>query len=103
QPGMRQRSTPSILAAAADNGLLGAHEAAALIEDYRFLRRLESRLRLERDRPVERLGDDPHELEPLALRLGFTARDAGAELLANYDATCQRVRAAYERHFAITR
>ncbi len=58
---------------------------------------------LARDRPVERLGDDPRELTPLALRLGFTAKEAGAELLAHYDATCQRVRAAYERHFAITR
>ncbi len=103
QPQMRQRSTPATLAAAAETGLLGAREAAELAGDYRFLRRLESRLRLERDRPVERLEADPEELEPLALRLGFSGKDPGRELLARYDSTCERVRAAYERHFKLPR
>jgi glutamine synthetase adenylyltransferase len=66
-----------------------------------FLRRLEARMRLERDRPVEELGTDTELLAPLARRLGFHGVDAGADLLEAYRSTREQVRELYERYFFV--
>jgi glutamate-ammonia-ligase adenylyltransferase len=99
-PSVRCRATADAIEALRDAGVLEAADAEALLRDYRFLRRLEARLRLERDRAVEELGSDAASVAPLAVRLGYDGDDAGERLLADYHRTREEVRALYERHFA---
>ena len=98
-PEVRKRGTIDAICALRDAGLLPADEAATLVESYRFLRTLEARMRLERDRAVEQLGTDLAVLAPLARRLGFTGERPGEALLAHYAKTREAVRTLYERHF----
>ncbi len=99
-PSVRRRSTVDALEALRDERLLPAAEADALLGHYRFLRRLEARLRLERDRPVEQLGTDPAGLAPLAIRLGYSDDDPGRKLLDDYQRTREEVRTLYLSRFA---
>jgi len=100
---VRQRSTLDAIAALRELGALPSADAESLSAHYRFLRRLEARLRLERDRPVEEIGTEPSALAPLATRLGLEGVDPGARLLAQYTATREAVRAIYDRYFAPSR
>ncbi len=99
-PSVRRRGTSDAIAALADAGALPRDVADELLRAYVFLRRLEARLRLERDRPVEELGTDPVALAPLAVRLGYSGADPGGQLLADYHRTREEVRALYDRFFA---
>jgi glutamate-ammonia-ligase adenylyltransferase len=99
----RNRKTLGALDALAAAGLVSAGDAAALGDGYRFLRRLENRLRIVHDRSGSELyADPPSELHKLARRMGYHAHDGppGERLLADYLAITGRVRAIYERVFA---
>jgi glutamate-ammonia-ligase adenylyltransferase len=98
-PAVRKRGTIESILALRDEGLLPEDEASLLADSYRFLRVLEARMRLERDRAVEQLGTDPAVLAPLARRLGFGGEHPGEALLERYETTRESVRASYERHF----
>jgi glutamate-ammonia-ligase adenylyltransferase len=98
-PSVRRRRTDEAIEALRKAGLLPDADAERLANAYRFLRILEARMRLERDRAVEQLGTDPDVLEPLARRLGFDGERPGAELLEAYHHTRDDVRALYERYF----
>ncbi|HYB99222.1 MAG TPA: bifunctional [glutamate--ammonia ligase]-adenylyl-L-tyrosine phosphorylase/[glutamate--ammonia-ligase] adenylyltransferase [Candidatus Limnocylindrales bacterium] len=100
---VRQRSTLDAIDALRRIGALGEADAEELARHYRFLRRLEARLRLERDRPVEEIGTEAAALAPLATRLGIEQDDPGAALLDAYTATREAVRAIYDRHFSSSR
>jgi glutamate-ammonia-ligase adenylyltransferase len=96
-PQVRRASTPEALDALLEAGLLRAPDHAALTRGYRFLRRLESRLRIVRDRAVDQLPDSGKELLRLARRMGYSGPRAGDELLAEYQKTSDEVRAAFLR------
>ncbi len=98
-PTVRKRGTIDAILALRAESLLPTDEASLLADSYRFLRVLEARMRLERDRAVEQLGTEPVVLAPLARRLGFGGDRPGEALLARYAATRESVRALYERHF----
>jgi glutamate-ammonia-ligase adenylyltransferase len=100
-PSLRVRSTHAALRALSDCGVLPRADADCLSRNYVFLRRLEARMRLERDRPVEELGTDTQVLRPLALRLGFDDTDPGAALLVAYERAREEVRRVYERTFEV--
>jgi glutamate-ammonia-ligase adenylyltransferase len=99
---LRHAGTAPALMALRDAGVLPEDDADRLLDCYRFLRRLEARMRLERDQPVEELGTDAEALAPLALRLGFDGDDPGAALLERYERTREEVRTLYERYFAVS-
>ncbi len=96
-PDVRSASTPQALAALAAAGLLAPQDHAPLLRGYRFLRRVESRLRIVRDRSVDRLPESGPELLRLARRMGYTGPRAGEELLADYERNAAEVRAAFLR------
>lgn len=98
-PEVRARATIEALAALGSVGALEASVAGELADHYRFLRRLEARLRLERDRPVEQLGNDAEAVAPLARRLGYTGERTGEELLEDYRERRERVRGIFEGAF----
>jgi glutamate-ammonia-ligase adenylyltransferase len=96
-PLVRTPSTPRALAALLDEELLAPEDHGPLRRGYRFLRRLESRLRIVRDRSVDRLPESGEELLRLARRMGYSGPRAGEELLADYLRTADEVRAAFLR------
>jgi glutamate-ammonia-ligase adenylyltransferase len=80
-----------------EEGLLAPQDHAPLQRGYRFLRRLESRLRIVRDRSVDRLPESGEELLRLARRMGYSGPRAGEELLKGYQRIAAEVRAAFLR------
>jgi len=96
-PGIRAAATPEALVALQRAGLLSPADREPLARGYRFLRRLESRLRIVRDRPIDSLPTFGRELLLLARRLGYPGERAGEDLLADYSRHTTEVRAAFLR------
>src|SRR5207244_1639737 len=67
-PRVRSASTPQALTELLEEGLLSPQDHQPLARGYRFLRRLESRLRIVRDRSVDRVPEKGRELRHLARR-----------------------------------
>jgi glutamate-ammonia-ligase adenylyltransferase len=99
----RARKDIDALAALAQAGLCDPGTAAVLRDGYRFLRRLENRLRIVNDRPVDLLHtSQPAELDKLARRMGYRgdADPPGAQLVKDYKQVTGSVRAIYDRTFS---
>jgi glutamate-ammonia-ligase adenylyltransferase len=94
-------NTYEAIEALAMAGRLTKGDARTMRECYSFLRRLEARMRLERDRPVEELGLDSDVLAPLAKRMGFGGRNGGRTLLDRYEKTREVVRGLYSKYFGV--
>ena len=71
-----------------------------LESDYRFLLRLEDRLRIESDQAAWALPTANRDLTPLARRMGYIGADAAQRLLDELQLRRSRVRATFERCFA---
>jgi [glutamine synthetase] adenylyltransferase / [glutamine synthetase]-adenylyl-L-tyrosine phosphorylase len=102
-PRVRRRRTEEALDALRAEHLLDAEHHRTLLDGYRFLRRVESRLRIERDQAVHALDPGDPKLAALARRLGYDAPDAAARLLRDLASTRDNVRAVYEEYFAAAR
>ena len=87
-----RRSTVCICCRAAD--------ASMLEDDYRFLSRLENRLRIESDQPAWAIPTSVAGLRPLARRMGFEGADGAARMLAELAERRDRIRTIFERYFA---
>lgn len=101
-PSLRTPSTLETLRALAAEDLLPAVDAAALEDSYRFLRRVENRLRIVADLSVNTLPVAPARLEKLAKRMGYRSQGAGSareQFLDDYASHTGRVRAIYNRVF----
>jgi len=98
-PVLRQRATLPALEALHACGVLPADDFHLLLRGYRFLRTVENRLRIERDRPVEALESGDEQLTALARRLGYEGDDAAARLLTDYQIQREAIRACYTRWF----
>ena len=72
-------------------GLLTSAEAATLRDGYSFLRRVEARLRIVTDRPLNEVPEDADGREKLARRLGFAAAGPFADELARVTAEVRRL------------
>jgi glutamate-ammonia-ligase adenylyltransferase len=79
-----------------------------LADGYLFLRRLDHRLRLERDQSIDAFERDPGRLDGIARALGYESAlgrsgknvaRAGRKLLADYELRREKIRACYERFF----
>jgi glutamate-ammonia-ligase adenylyltransferase len=96
-PEVRPPSTTAALTGLARAGALPAATAAGLAEDYRFLRRVSTALRLLGARPTDTLELAGPMPARVATALGLGSRDA---FLAAYRERTGAVRAAYERVLA---
>ncbi|MBI4524888.1 MAG: bifunctional [glutamate--ammonia ligase]-adenylyl-L-tyrosine phosphorylase/[glutamate--ammonia-ligase] adenylyltransferase [Deltaproteobacteria bacterium] len=108
-PQVRQRSTMDALSALRENQVLNKSEYRLLSEGYLFLRRLDHRLRLERDQSIDILEREPVRLRSVAQALGYktssrrqkqSEKDPGERLLRDYELWRERIRACYDRHFS---
>jgi [glutamine synthetase] adenylyltransferase / [glutamine synthetase]-adenylyl-L-tyrosine phosphorylase len=98
-------STLRALCALGEASLLPARDAGTLDAAYRFLRRVEMRLRIVADLSVNTLPGAPAKLEKLAKRMGY-APEAGASaqerFLADYAARTGEVREIFQRVFDLS-
>ncbi|HEY9157396.1 bifunctional [glutamate--ammonia ligase]-adenylyl-L-tyrosine phosphorylase/[glutamate--ammonia-ligase] adenylyltransferase [Candidatus Binatus sp.] len=99
-PELRVRDTMGLLEALDGLHLLTPADAAVLEDGYRFLSRLENRLRIESDQPAWAVPTSVVALRPLARRMGFEGRSGAARMLAELAQRRDRIRAIFERYFA---
>ncbi|GFO59146.1 glutamate-ammonia-ligase adenylyltransferase [Geomonas silvestris] len=80
-------------------GIVSDADHAALGDGYRFLRRLENRLRLIHDYSMNDLGGPLRYLNKLARRLGYDPllKNPGEVLMADYERVTSAVRAVYQK------
>jgi glutamate-ammonia-ligase adenylyltransferase len=107
-PSLKCRPTLKALKALHQQGILKKKEYAMLADGYLFLRRLDHRLRLERDQSIDAFERDPGRLDGIARALGYESAlgrsgknvaRAGRKLLADYELRREKIRACYERFF----
>lgn len=97
-PAVRDPHTLRALAALRASGALGEEAHRDLEAAYRFLRKVEARLRIQGDRGGSALPASPPALHRLALRLGYrgAGQGAGEQLVADFARHTTRVRELYE-------
>jgi glutamate-ammonia-ligase adenylyltransferase len=102
---LRRRGTLKALEKLFDYKILNKLDYKLLYEGYLFLRRLDHRLRLERDQSIDGFDADAARLEGIARSLYNGRRSvgkaaaSGRKLLRDYEITREKIRACYERHF----
>jgi glutamate-ammonia-ligase adenylyltransferase len=105
---VRRRETLTALKALREEKIIDKKDYAILADGYLFLRRLDHRLRLERDQSIDGFERSPERLEGIARALGYKGRrkqsgghaaSAGEKLLAEYEKRREQIRACYERYF----
>ncbi len=97
-PTLRTPSTLEALRSLTAEGLLPPREAATLEASYRFLRRVENRLRIVADLSINTLPAAPAKLEKLAKRMGYQPQGSGSardRFLEDFAAHTVRVRTIY--------
>ena len=109
-PGLRMRGTLEALRALMDHKIIKKSEYRLLSDGYLFLRRLDHRLRLERDQSIDILEREALRLQGVAQALGYgasasrrksSAKNEGELLLRDYELRRERIRACYERYFSV--
>jgi glutamate-ammonia-ligase adenylyltransferase len=98
-PGLRSNNTLQALNALHQEGLLAEGDLDALESGYKFLRRLENRLRLVHDQSINELSGEPGYLLKLARRLGYPDRPRRPDVvfLEEYRLVTEKIRAIFER------
>ena len=107
-PNLRRRGTLEALQALYRGKILKRDDYRLLSGGYLFLRRLDHRLRLERDQSIDAFEAEPGRLDGIARALGYSARrargkraksESGEKLLNDYRVRREEIRACYERYF----
>jgi glutamate-ammonia-ligase adenylyltransferase len=103
---LRRRETFEALRALHDEKIVKSAEYRLLADGYWFLRRLDHRLRLERDQSIDAFEAEPGRLDGIAKALGYDGKKtrsrvptSGRKLLRDYEARREKIRACYERYF----
>ncbi|HZV81722.1 MAG TPA: bifunctional [glutamate--ammonia ligase]-adenylyl-L-tyrosine phosphorylase/[glutamate--ammonia-ligase] adenylyltransferase, partial [Geobacteraceae bacterium] len=98
-PEIRSNNTLVALKAIRGAGILGDEDGEILLVGYKFLRRLENRLRIVHDYSMNDLGGTQEYLDMLARRLGYDPklRHPGDALMKEYEQITEGVRGVYER------
>jgi [glutamine synthetase] adenylyltransferase / [glutamine synthetase]-adenylyl-L-tyrosine phosphorylase len=97
---LRVRDTIGLLEALDALKLLAHTDAAAIEDDFRFLSRLENRLRIESDQPAWAVPTAPAALRPLARRMGYDGADGAARMLKELGERRDRIRTIFDRYFS---
>jgi glutamate-ammonia-ligase adenylyltransferase len=105
-PSLRRRETTEALRALHDEKILKSSQYRLLADGYWFLRRLDHRLRLQRDQSIDAFEAEPGRLDAIAKALGYNGNKAGKreprsgkKLLRDYEARREKIRACYESYF----
>ena len=98
---IRSTATVAALKAIRQERLIADEDAETLLSGYKFLRRLENRLRIIHDYSMNDLGGSPDYLDKLARRLGYDPklRHPGETFMADYERTTTAIRTCFDRVF----
>ena len=101
-PELRTTATVEALREIRMLGLLQDGDAEALLSGYKFLRKLENRLRIIHDYSVNDLSGPKSYMNKLARRLGYDPKlkNPGAQLICDYEEITGKIRDVFERNFA---
>ena len=99
-PSLRLPNTLKTLEALQAAGLLSSAESETLSSGYKFLRRLENKLRLVHDQSINEISTDRASLLKLARRLGYPERPRRPDevLREDYSKVTEKVRAIFQRY-----
>jgi glutamate-ammonia-ligase adenylyltransferase len=89
-PELRSRQTLQTLERLAEGNWITAQARDELARAYEFLRRVEHRLQMQADEQTHTLPEEPEAVERFARFLGFSGRDAFAEVLLSHLRCVQR-------------
>ena len=100
-PELRTTSTVTLLKEIRSLKLVSEEDAETLLSGYKFLRKLENRLRIIHDYSVNDLSGTKVYLNKLARRLGYDPKlkNPGALLISDYEETTGKVRDVFSRIF----
>ena len=98
-PELRTTSTVEALKEMQTLDLVSAADCETLLAGYKFLRRLENRLRIIHDYSSNDLSGSRHYLNKLAKRLGYdpALKNPGAVLISDYEEITNKIRDCYGR------
>jgi glutamate-ammonia-ligase adenylyltransferase len=98
-PEIRSKSTLTALKSIRSAGIICESDCETLLTGYKFLRRLENRLRIVHDNSMNDLGGTKEYLDMLARRLGCDPklRHPGDALMKEYEKVTEGIRGVYER------
>lgn len=99
-PSVRSPNTLEALEALRQVGVLEGCAADSLMQGYRFLRRLENKLRLLHDQSISEISPEPLQLRKLARLLGYegTLGPPEEQFLEAYRTTTEGLRSLFERY-----
>ncbi len=99
RPTLRETNTLKTLQALQVEGLLEENDFTVLTGGYKFLRRLENKLRLVHDQSINELSADRAYLVKLARRLGYPDRPRRPDevFLEDYRLVTEKIRAVFDR------
>ena len=102
-PKLRTPNTLIALRQIGTLGLLPEESAQTLLTGYKFLRKLENRLRIIHDYSVNDLSGSRVYLNKLARRLGYDPKlkNPGASLICDYEKITGKIRDVFDRLFAV--
>ncbi|MCD6526439.1 MAG: bifunctional [glutamate--ammonia ligase]-adenylyl-L-tyrosine phosphorylase/[glutamate--ammonia-ligase] adenylyltransferase [Desulfuromonas sp.] len=96
-PQLRESNTLAALHAIGENGLLDGEAVEVLVSGYKFLRRLENKLRLVHDQSFNQISTDKTSLRKLARRLGYQGPELPEQqFLADYHQVTEQIRALFD-------
>jgi [glutamine synthetase] adenylyltransferase / [glutamine synthetase]-adenylyl-L-tyrosine phosphorylase len=98
-PQLARRDAVGLIRGMQQCGLVDRAVAGQLERDYRFLSRLENRLRIETDQAAWAFSTDRASLGRLARRIGYDGADGAERMLAEVEAARTRIRATFDRVF----
>ena len=101
-PTLRSPNTLEALQTLQQTAHLPEEDARQMADGYRFLRRLENRLRLVHDQPITQLSGDKNYLAKLARRLGYEEPQPEEQLLTDYHRATEQIRTIFERYLGTT-
>jgi glutamate-ammonia-ligase adenylyltransferase len=96
---IRCRNTLTTLKSIRSVGIMSEPDCEILLKGYKFLRRLENRLRIVHDNSINDLGGTRDNLDMLARRLGYDPklRHPGDTLMKEYEEVTEGIRGVYDR------
>jgi glutamate-ammonia-ligase adenylyltransferase len=98
-PDIRSANTLVALKGIKASGILTEEDGTTLINGFKFLRRLENRLRIIHDYSMNDLGGSRDYLDKLARRIGYDTKlkHPGDQLMKDYEEVTSAVRGVYDR------
>ncbi len=103
-PNLRCRNTLDALSALFEENLILGEDYTNLVSGYKFLRRMENKLRLVHDQSINKLDAEPEYLAKLARHLGYPEQPIQPELalLEEYAQVTQKIREVFDHYLTAT-